>query len=229
MNDTQQILAEMKGLYKQYKTGDEILDILDNVSLDIYEGQTVAITGESGSGKSTLLNMLSGLDKPSRGSVIVGEIEVSALREQAAGYFRSRVLGMVFQSHHLLKDFSLLENVALPGMIAGCSKKEVYERAAYLLELVGIAGRSEHFPNAVSGGERQRAAVARALINQPALLLADEPTGNLDEKHSGSVQDLLFDVVKQSGASLVLVTHDRNFATRAERQFILKHGKLELS
>ncbi|GAB6089511.1 ABC transporter ATP-binding protein [Spirochaeta dissipatitropha] len=229
MNNTQHVLAEMKGLYKQYKTGDEILDILDDVSLDIYEGETVAITGESGSGKSTLLNMLSGLDRPSKGSVFVGNIEVSSLREQAAGYFRSKVLGMVFQSHHLLKDFTLLENIALPGMIAGFDKKEVYERAAYLLDLVGIAGRSGHFPNAVSGGERQRAAVARALINKPGLLLADEPTGNLDEKHSGAVQDLLFDVVKQSGASLVLVTHDRNFAARAERKFILKHGKLELS
>lgn len=225
-NNENEKLVRVEQVCKQYKTGDELLSILMQVNLVVEAGETVSITGESGCGKSTLLNMISGLDCPTDGHVYVDGTDVSSLRESGAGFFRSRVLGMVFQSHHLLRDFTLLENVALPAFIAGAPKQQARRRASELLDMVGIAAREQHFPNAVSGGERQRAAVARALINQPRLILADEPTGNLDERHSGEVQQLLFDVVRHTGASLILVTHDRCFAAKAGRRFVLQQGTL---
>ncbi|AFG37148.1 ABC transporter ATP-binding protein [Spirochaeta africana] len=222
-----ELLVQVQAVHKQYRTGDELLPILEDVHLQVASGETVAVTGESGCGKSTLLNMISGLDRPSSGQVLVERVNVSALRESAAGHFRNQVLGMVFQSHHLLRDFTLLENVAMPGLIAGMGFPQAQEKALELLDRVGIADRQGHFPNAVSGGERQRAAVARALINDPRLILADEPTGNLDERHSEGVQQLLFEIVRSSAAALVLVTHDRRFAANADRSFILHRGSLE--
>ncbi|MFW5800532.1 MAG: ABC transporter ATP-binding protein [Spirochaeta sp.] len=220
-------LVYIEDVSKQYQTGGELLPILESVRLVLNRGETVSVTGESGCGKSTLLNMISGLDHPTSGRVVVETIEVSGLRESAAGHFRNQVLGMVFQSHHLLRDFSLLENVAMPALISGAPIKSAKDKAHHLLEMVGIADRYAHFPNSVSGGERQRAAVARALINDPRLILADEPTGNLDERHSEGVQQLLFDVVERSNASLLLVTHDRRFAAKADRRFVLHRGQLE--
>ncbi|THB62833.1 MAG: ABC transporter ATP-binding protein [Spirochaetaceae bacterium] len=220
-------LVRVEQLDKHYQTGGEKLSILQSISLSIWPGQTVSIAGTSGCGKSTLLNMISGLDSPSNGRVVVGDLDVSSLDERAAGYFRNQVLGMVFQAHHLLKEFTLLENTAMPALIAGSNVKQAQARAKELLEMVGVGNRASHFPGAVSGGERQRAAVARALMNNPRLILADEPTGNLDEQHSDGVQQLLFDVVAQTGAALVLVTHDKDFAARAQRPYLLQHGRLE--
>ena len=220
-------IVEVEQVNKEYLTGDEVLPILRAVDLSVERGETVSIAGASGCGKSTLLNMISGMDHPTGGRVWVDGVEVSSLNENRAGNFRSRVLGMVFQSHHLLRDFTILENTALPALIAGSRKEAAWKKAGELLEKVGIKQREHHYPNAVSGGERQRAAVARALVNGPELILADEPTGNLDEMHSAEIQQLLFDVVRDTGAALVLVTHDRFFARRADRCYVLQHGLLE--
>lgn len=226
-NRDAKVLLQVNQLIKEYQSGDETLTILDGVSMALSAGQTLSITGASGSGKSTLLNMISGFDFPTAGNVYIDEKEISALDEKQSAGFRNRVLGMVFQSHHLLREFTLLENIAMPALIAGLSAAEARKRAQQLLEKVGIAGRAQHYPAAVSGGERQRAAVARALINEPRLLLADEPTGNLDEQHSADLQQLLFDIVQDSNAALVLVTHDLAFASRADRRLQLQHGRLE--
>lgn len=217
----------ISGLTKTFSSASEKLVIFDKLNFSIEEGKKISITGESGSGKSTFLNILGGLESADSGEIIAGSYKVHSLDEKSLTEYRSSFLGLVFQFHYLLKDFTALENVMLPALIAGRSKKEIKEKALSLLEDVKLAERKNHFPSQLSGGERQRVAVARSLINSPSLILADEPTGNLDPANAETVQNLLFSVVDKHKKTLVLVTHDQNIASMTDISYKLFKGNLE--
>ncbi len=212
---------------KVFLTGSEQLRILADVQLSVSSGTVVVITGESGSGKSTLLNIVGGLEAASGGTVVVAGYQVHGLDETELSTYRANSIGLVFQFHYLLKDFTALENVMLPAFMAGSSRGEAMERARELLDAVGLSQRIEHYPSRLSGGERQRVALARALVNDPEVVLADEPTGNLDERNSAVVEEILFDLVRTRGKTLLLVTHDSALGARADRRLVLEHGVLQ--
>jgi len=220
-------ILTIKSLKKIYSTGPEELTILHDLNLDIPEGISTVITGESGSGKSTLLNLIGGMDSMSAGELISCGYPIHSMNEKQLTEYRRKSVGLVFQSHYLLKDFTALENIAIPARIAGTEKKKALEKAEELIEKVGLADRKEHFPSRMSGGERQRIALARSLVNDPRLILADEPTGNLDEKNSRIVEDILFSLVEEYGKSLLLVTHNLILAERVDRAYHLTGGVLE--
>lgn len=213
-------------LEKTYISKGETLTILKDLSLLVPEGQKVIVVGESGSGKSTLLNIIAGIDSATKGTVIAGDWNISELKEKDLTDYRANFLGLVFQFHYLLKDFTALENVFLPAYMKGLGKKEAIEKAKVLLEDVGLADRMTHLPNELSGGERQRVAVARALINDPKLVLADEPTGNLDPANATMISDLLFSMVEKHKKTLILVTHDSKIAQKGDVCYSIKDGKL---
>ena len=213
-------------LEKTYVSKGETLTILKDLSLLVPEGQKVIVVGESGSGKSTLLNIIAGIDSATKGTVFAGDWKISDLKEKDLTDYRANFLGLVFQFHYLLKDFTALENVFLPAYMKGLSKKEAIEKAKVLLEDVGLADRMTHLPNELSGGERQRVAVARALINDPKLILADEPTGNLDPTNATMISDLLFSMVEKHKKTLILVTHDSKIAQKGDVCYSIKDGKL---
>jgi lipoprotein-releasing system ATP-binding protein len=214
------------GLCKHYESGNERLSILKDLCLDVPAGTTVAVRGKSGCGKSTLLNILGGLDRCDSGSVIAAGREITGLSEKALTEYRSRALGFVFQFHYLLRDFTALENIMIPAYIGGMKKKAALERAAVLLEDLHLSHRSSHYPSQLSGGERQRVSVARSMVNDPILILADEPTGNLDPQSSEAVAELLYSTAEKRGASLVVVTHDERTAARARVRYELEDGAL---
>jgi len=220
-------IVEIKGLEKTYITDSERLTILKDLDLTISEGSKNVVIGESGSGKSTLLNIIGGIDAITAGSVIAGKWNVGELSENDLAEYRSSFLGLIFQFHYLLKDFSALENVYMPAYIAGIPKKEAIERAEQLLNDVGVFERKAHLPSQLSGGERQRVAVARSLINNPSLILADEPTGNLDPNNAIMIGDLLFSMVEKYNKTLILVTHDTKLAAKGEYCYKIVNGKLE--
>ncbi len=220
-------IVEIKNLEKTYVTDSERLTILKDLDLTVLEGSKNVIVGESGSGKSTLLNIIGGIDSATSGSVIAGKWNVGKLNENNLAEYRSSFLGLIFQFHYLLKDFSALENVYMPAYIAGVSKKEAIERAEQLLNDVGVYDRKSHLPSQLSGGERQRVAVARSLINNPFLILADEPTGNLDPNNAVMIGDLLFSMVEKYNKTLILVTHDLKLAEKGEFCYKIVNGKLE--
>ncbi len=220
------IVLKIEDLEKTYTTDYEKLTILKNLNLQIEEGSKIVIAGESGSGKSTLLNIIGGLDKATCGSVYAGPYNVTSLDEKSITEYRSSYLGLIFQFHYLLKDFTALENVFLPAIIAGVSKKEAVEKALKLLDDVGISHRKDHLPSQLSGGERQRVAVARALINDPKLVLADEPTGNLDPANAQMIGELLFSMADKYNKTLILVTHDMTLASRGDHIYSIKDGAL---
>jgi lipoprotein-releasing system ATP-binding protein len=213
-------------LEKTYVSKGETLTILKDLSLLVPEGQKVIVVGESGSGKSTLLNIIAGIDSATKGTVIAGDWKISDLKEKDLTDYRANFLGLVFQFHYLLKDFTALENVFLPAYMKGLGKKTAIEKAKVLLEDVGLADRMTHLPNELSGGERQRVAVARALINDPKLILADEPTGNLDPANATMISDLLFSMVEKHKKTLILVTHDSKIAQKGDVCYSIKDGKL---
>jgi lipoprotein-releasing system ATP-binding protein len=225
MNADTAIVA-MEHIAKRFTSGQEEVVVLQDINLTVGSGDVVTISGESGSGKSTLLNILGGLELPSAGTVRAAGYRVDELSEHQLTRYRNSILGLVFQFHYLLRDFTAEENVMLPAFMAGTARKRAVERAQALLDSVGLADRRGHFPTQLSGGERQRVAVARALVNEPRLILADEPTGNLDENHSQEVESMLFDLVRQVGTTLVLVTHDPRLAARGDRCYRLEHGVL---
>ncbi len=213
-----------------YAEGKMRTPVFDGLGLEVHRGETVAIVGASGAGKSTLLHLLGGLDTPTAGDVYVDGHWMSELSDTARGKLRNRALGFVYQFHHLLPEFTALENVMLPVMLGGSGVPAARARAKELLESVGLGHRLEHKPGELSGGERQRAAVARALVNRPACVLGDEPTGNLDEKTAANVFDQMLELNREQQTSLVLVTHDRRLARRLDRVLELHQGKLrELS
>jgi lipoprotein-releasing system ATP-binding protein len=219
-------LLSVRSLRRSFAAGGETLEVLCGIDLEVAGPASVAVTGESGSGKSTLLSLVGGLDRPTAGTVTVGGREITALDETALSFYRSREVGFIFQFHFLLRDFTALENLVIPAMLAPGSAAAARERARGLLADVGLADRAGAYPLELSGGERQRVAVARALMNRPRLLLADEPTGNLDERNAGVVEDLLFPLVAREGCVLLLATHDRALAARAERRYALAGGLL---
>lgn len=215
------------GLVKEYVGGDGgIIRVLDDVSLQVTRGEMVAVVGDSGAGKSTLLHLLGGLDRPSAGTVqIVGQ-RLDGRNDEALADLRNREVGFVFQFHHLLREFSALENVMMPLRIQGVSDDEARNRATALLTRVGLAARMDHRPAAMSGGEQQRTAVARALVANPALLLADEPSGNLDRNNAERLHELLADLAKDGNIGIVVVTHNQSLAARAHRALLMQDGRL---
>jgi lipoprotein-releasing system ATP-binding protein len=222
-------LVVAASLSRHFIAGTDTLEVLRDVNLEVAEGETVAVTGESGCGKSTLLGLIGGLDTPTGGTVTVRGLDIGGLDEVALSAYRNREVGFIFQFHFLLKDFTALENVVIPGMMGNQPSRALRERARQLLSEVGLEGRMDAWPLELSGGERQRVAVARALINEPGLLLADEPTGNLDERNAQAVEEMLFGLVQKHRRTMILVTHDRALADRASRRFHLAGGVLERS
>jgi len=218
---------EARAVSKHYRGGDGgEVRVLESVDLALAPGEMVAVVGASGSGKSTLLHVLGGLEPPTSGSVLLRGIDVTSAPEEALAAIRNRQVGFVFQFHHLLKEFSAIENVMMPLRISGVGAADARARALSLLERVGLGARIDHRPAEMSGGEQQRTAVARALAVQPSVLLADEPSGNLDHHTAESLHDLLSGVVRDLGVGIVVVTHNRSLAARADRVLLLADGRL---
>ena len=221
-------IVSISGLEKTFVSASENLTVLSDLNLEIEEGKKIVIAGESGSGKSTLLNIIGGIESATKGSVRAGQWDVTSLKEKELSKYRSDFVGLVFQFHYLLKDFTALENVYMPALIAGKPKKEAIQKAMQLLSDVGVINRKDHLPSQLSGGERQRVSVARALINDPALILADEPTGNLDPANAVLISELLFSMVEKYNKTLLLVTHDMKIAEKGDFIYRIKEGRLEL-
>lgn len=219
-------VIEVKDLYKLYRVGDEVVRALDGVGFEIYEGEFCAIVGTSGSGKSTLLNMLAGLEKPTKGSVVIAEQHIENLTEEQLVRFRRENVGFIFQSFHLLGTMNALENVALPLSFRGVPRDIRMRKADKMLELVKLKKHKKHLPNQMSGGQQQRVGVARALVVDPKIIFADEPTGNLDSHTSEEVMRLMQQVVREQSKTLVMVTHDAHLATYADRVFHIRDGKI---
>ncbi len=214
-------------LHKSFEEGDLKVNVLQGVDLTVAAGERIAIMGSSGSGKSTLLHLLGGLDDPSEGRIQVGGENISVLNERAKSELRNNKLGFIYQFHHLLPEFTALENVALPLLIRGESATTAMQEATRLLEKVGLQERLQHKPGELSGGERQRAAIARAMVTRPECILADEPTGNLDEQTAQKVFEVMLELNTEFKVSLLMVTHNANLANRMDAVFDLRDGKLE--
>lgn len=221
------VAVRLTSVTKRFQSGPELITILDRLDLEIHTGTSVVITGPSGSGKTTLLNIIGGLDSADEGLVNLEHTDLTHLDETGRAAVRAGMVGFVFQFHYLLKDFTAIENVMLPAYMRDGRKRRSLEMAESLLELVGLAERTGHYPHQLSGGERQRVAIARALINDPPVLLADEPTGNLDPDHAQGIEDLIFSTSERLGKTLVLVSHDLKLAARADRHLVLSRGELE--
>jgi lipoprotein-releasing system ATP-binding protein len=221
-------MLQVRGVSKTYRDGDRILEVLRGVDLTVHRGEAVAIIGSSGAGKSTLLHILGALDRPSQGEITLDGQMYSRLGDKQLAALRARHVGFIYQFHHLLPEFSALENVLVPGLILEMRYSEMIERASQLLRAVGLGERLDHRPARLSGGEQQRVALARALMNNPDLVLADEPTGDLDQETGQAVIDLIWKETIGSGRSFIIVTHDPLIAGRANRIYSLEHGQLRL-
>jgi lipoprotein-releasing system ATP-binding protein len=219
-------ILEARDVHKSFRQGPVTLEVLQGVAMSVAVGERIAIVGASGSGKTTLLQILGGLDRPTTGHVLVDGQDIHQQSEQERGALRNRALGFVYQFHHLLPEFSALENVAMPLLVRRLKVAEARDRARRLLERVGLGQRLNHRPDQLSGGERQRAAVARALVTEPKIVLADEPTGNLDGTNAEAVFALMLELNRELGTSLIVVTHDMRLASRMERIYAIEKGVL---
>lgn len=226
--DTRKPILVGQGLRRNFEEGKLAVSVLQGVDIEIYPGERVAVIGSSGSGKSTLLHLLGGLDLPSDGKVLICGQDISSLSDTARGRLRNRCLGFVYQFHHLLPEFTALENVSMPQILGGVSVSEASEAAGKLLERVGLGRRLDHKPSEMSGGERQRTAIARALANHPKLVLADEPTGNLDQKTAEQIYQLMLELSEESETAFVVVTHDNDLAKRMDRVYRIEDGLLQV-
>lgn len=224
MSDNKEVLINIENLTKTY-IGPPKVEVLKSLSLQVYKNEILAITGESGSGKTTLLNLIGGIDDITGGSIDILGNNIGKMNEGQLAHFRNSSLGYVFQFHNLLGEFSAVENVMIPSLMLKYNKKEARQKAEILLETVGLKDRMEHRIGELSGGEAQRVAIARALINKPSVVLADEPTGNLDKKNAEMVRELLWNMTKQTNASLIIVTHSNSIADMADRKLKLEYGE----
>lgn len=218
-------LLVAKNIFKSYAQGSGELKILNGISINIQAGESISIVGSSGAGKSTLMHILGTLDKPSSGELVVAGQNVLAMSDDELALYRNSQMGFVFQFHHLLQEFTALENVAIPLRISGVEKVQAFAQAAHFLGTLGLGARGGHYPSQLSGGELQRVAIARALVCRPKILFADEPTGNLDSKNSLLIQDLFFELKERLGLTLVVVTHDANFAKKFSRALRISDGQ----
>ena len=216
-----------ENLVKSYWQGDQEVKVLQDLNLTVHEGDTLAVVGVSGSGKSTFLHLLAGLDQPDHGSVSIMGNDLGDLTQSKLGELRNKHLGFVYQFHHLIDDFTALENVALPARIKGLTTATANDQAIAILTQMGLSDRLSHFPWQLSGGERQRCAIARALINRPKIIFADEPTGNLDQESAQQVSDLMMSLCRSNAATLILVTHNPQLASQTDRQLTLVGGTLQ--
>ena len=223
--DTRHVTIRLTGIRKVYKIGGGELAALDGIDLSIHQGEFAALMGPSGSGKSTLMNILGCLDRPSTGSYLLDGEEVAGLSDDKLALTRNKKIGFVFQNFNLLSRISALDNVALPLVYAGVSKKDRLERAMQCLQAVGLSDRADHQPNELSGGQRQRVAIARALVNDPHIIMADEPTGNLDTKSTKDIMGI-FEAMHEIGRTIILVTHEPEIAACASRQLLVRDGKI---
>jgi lipoprotein-releasing system ATP-binding protein len=219
-------ILEARNVHKSFRQGPVTLEVLQGINIQVHTGERIAIVGSSGSGKTTLLQILGGLDQPTTGHVLIEGQDIHQQSEQERGALRNRALGFVYQFHHLLPEFSALENVAMPLLVRRMKVSEAKERARRLLDRVGLGQRLSHRPDQLSGGERQRAAVARALVTEPKIVLADEPTGNLDGTNAESVFALMLELNRELGTSLIVVTHDMRLASRMDRIYAIEKGVL---
>ena len=219
-------ILEARTVHKSFRQGPVTLEVLQGINIQVRTGERLAIVGSSGSGKTTLLQILGGLDQPTTGHVLIDGQDIHEQSEQERGALRNRALGFVYQFHHLLPEFSALENVAMPLLVRRMKVSEAKERSRRLLDRVGLGQRLNHRPDQLSGGERQRAAVARALVTEPKIVLADEPTGNLDGTNAESVFALMLELNRELGTSLIVVTHDMRLASRMERIYAIEKGVL---
>ena len=219
-------LIRIRGLAKAYRRGGQVLPVLNDINLDVGRGEFVALMGPSGSGKSTLLNLIAGIDQPNEGTIEVDGVDIATLSEGELADWRAATVGFIFQFYNLLPVLSAFENVELPLLLTGLSSRQRKERVATVLELVGLSDRAEHLPNELSGGQQQRVAIARALVSDPLLIVADEPTGDLDRTTGGEVLALLEQLVRELGKTIVMVTHDPKAAASAQRLVHLEKGVL---
>lgn len=224
--DSRKVAISVKNLYKIYRVGEMKVRALDGVDFEIYKGEFVAIVGTSGSGKSTLLNMLAGLEKPTKGEIEIGSTHIEKMTEKQLVTFRRERVGFIFQSYNLLNTMNAVENVALPLSFRGVSKRNRLKQARKFMDLVGVGDQARHMPNQMSGGQQQRVGIARALVVNPQIIFADEPTGNLDSRTTMEVLRLMQKIVREQGQTLVMVTHDNNLASYADRRIRIVDGKI---
>ena len=224
--ETRPVVIRVKNLYKIYRVGDIKVRALDGLDFDIYKGEFVAIVGASGSGKSTLLNMLAGLEKPTKGEIEIGRVHIEKMTERQLVSFRREKVGFIFQAYNLLNTMNALENVALPLSFRGVSRRQRLKEARKYMDLVGVGGQARHMPNQMSGGQQQRVGIARALVVNPQIIFADEPTGNLDSKTTMEVLRLMQKIVREQDQTLVMVTHDNNLASYADRRIRIMDGRI---
>ena len=226
VKETRPVVIRVKNLYKIYRVGDIKVRALDGLDFDIYKGEFVAIVGASGSGKSTLLNMLAGLEKPTKGEIEIGRVHIEKMTERQLVSFRREKVGFIFQAYNLLNTMNALENVALPLSFRGVTRRQRLKEARKYMDLVGVGGQARHMPNQMSGGQQQRVGIARALVVNPQIIFADEPTGNLDSRTTMEVLRLMQKIVREQDQTLVMVTHDNNLASYADRRIRIMDGRI---